>query len=161
MAAVDPTSAARLHPNNLRRVVRALEVWELTGRPISAWQGQWATPPDAPADRPRCLCLDLPRAELYDRINTRVGRMIEAGLIDEARALRNLQRPLSREAAQAVGYREVFRHLDGELALEEAVGLIQTRSRNLAKRQLTWFRRLPECRPVKEDLTFALWGLRM
>ena len=63
--------------------------------------------------------------------------------------------------AQAVGYREVFRHLDGELTLEEAVGLLQTRSRHLAKRQLTWFRRLPECRPVKEDLTFALWGLRM
>jgi tRNA dimethylallyltransferase len=87
--------------------------------------------------------------------------MVEAGLVEETRALRNLERPLSREAAQAVGYREVFRHLDGEFSREEMIGLIQTRSRHLAKRQLTWFRRLPVCRPVKEDLTFALWGLRM
>jgi tRNA dimethylallyltransferase len=161
LARVDPASAARLHVNDVRRVIRALEVWELTGRPISAWQGQWTAPPEAPADRPRCLCLDLPRPELYDRINSRVRTMVEAGLVEETRALRQLERPLSREAAQAVGYREIFRHLGGELSLEEAVGLIQTRSRNLAKRQLTWFRRLPQCQPVKEDLTFALWGLRM
>jgi tRNA dimethylallyltransferase len=161
LARIDPASAARLHVNDVRRVVRALEVWELTGWPLSAWQGQWASPPESPAGRPRCLCLDVPRPELYERINVRVGHMVEAGLVEEARALRRLERPLSREAAQAVGYREMFRHLDGELTLEEAVGLIRTRSRNLAKRQLTWFRRLPECQPVKEDLTFALWGLRM
>jgi tRNA dimethylallyltransferase len=161
LARVDPASAARLHVNDVRRVVRALEVWELTGRPISGWQTQWAAPPDAPPGPPRCLCLDVPRPELYDRINNRVRHMVEAGLVEEARALRRLERPLSREAAQAVGYREMFLHLDGALTLEEAVALIQTRSRNLAKRQLTWFRRLPECRPAKEDLTFALWGLRM
>jgi tRNA dimethylallyltransferase len=161
LARIDPVSAARLHINDVRRIVRALEVWELTGRPISAWQKQWSVPPEPAPERPRCLCLDVSRPELYDRINTRVGQMIEAGLVEEARALRHLERPLSREAAQAVGYQEMFRYLDGELTLEQAVGLIQTRSRNLAKRQLTWFRRLPECRPVKEDLTFGLWGLRM
>jgi tRNA dimethylallyltransferase len=169
LARVDPISAGRLHSHDVRRIVRALEVWELTGRPISAWQSQWTTPPPpqplASAARekgePRCLCLDVPRTELYDRINDRVWRMVEAGLVDEARALRSLARPISPEAAQAVGYREMFQYLDGALTLSEAVGLIQTRSRHLAKRQLTWFRRLPECRPVKEDLTFALWGLRM
>jgi tRNA dimethylallyltransferase len=161
LARIDPASASRLHVNDVRRVVRALEVWELTGRPLSAWQVQWAVPPESPADRPRCLCLDLPRPELYDRINARVWQMVEAGLIEEARALRHLEQPLSREAAQAVGYREMFQYVDGQLSLKEAVNLIQTRSRNLAKRQLTWFRRLPECQPVKENLTFALWGLRM
>ncbi len=161
LARLDPASAARLHINDVRRVVRALEVWELTGRPISSWQSQWKSPPQGLSDRPRYLCLDLPRPELYDRINARVRSMIDAGLIDEARALRKLERPLSREASHAVGYQEMFRHLDGELTLEEAVGLIQTRSRNLAKRQLTWFRQLPECRPVREDLTFAQWGLRI
>jgi tRNA dimethylallyltransferase len=103
----------------------------------------------------------VPRPELYDRINNRVWRMVEAGLVEEAHALRRLERPPGREATQAVGYREVFRHLDGELTLGQAVELIQARSRHLARRQLTWFRRLPVCRTAKEDLTFALWGLRM
>jgi tRNA dimethylallyltransferase len=157
---VDPASAARLHANDVRRVVRALEVWELTGRPISALQQQWAArqPPDAPD---YCLCLDLPRAELYARIDTRVGQMIADGLVEEVRALHRLQWPLSREASQALGYKELFAYLDGADTLEDAVARIQTRSRNLAKRQLTWFRRLPECRKVSPQLTFALWASRM
>jgi tRNA dimethylallyltransferase len=159
LAAVDAVSAARLHPNDVRRVVRALEVWELTGRPISAWQTQWAEAPELPPDR--CLCLDLPRPVLYQRIGARVGAMIAGGWAEEARALRALGRPLSREAAQALGYREMFDHLDGRATLEETVRLIQVRSRQFAKRQLTWFRRLPGCRFVSEELTFALWGLTM
>jgi tRNA dimethylallyltransferase len=145
LAAVDPAAAARLHPNDLRRVVRALEVWQLTGRPISAWQQQWS------GERRRAhpvLWLDLPREELYARIDARVGRMMEAGLVDEVRALRRLPRPLSREAAQALGYKELFDHLDGRASLEEAVERIRARSRHFAKRQLTWFRHLPECVPV-------------
>jgi tRNA dimethylallyltransferase len=159
LAAIDPASAARLHPNDVRRVVRALEVWELTGRPISAWQTQWAAPPDLPPDR--CLCLDLPRPELYRRIDDRVEAMFAGGWIEEARALRALGRPLSREATQALGYREVFDHLDGRATLEETVRLVQARSRRFAKRQFTWFRHLPGCRFVPEELTFALWGLTM
>ena len=159
LAAVDPASAARLHPNDLRRTVRALEVWELTGRPISAWQTQWAAAPDLPPDH--CLCLDLPRPELYRRIDARVEAMIAGGWLDEARALRALGRPLSREAAQALGYRELFDHLDGRATLEETVALIQTRSRQFAKRQLTWFRHLGGCRMVAPELTFSLWQSRM
>jgi tRNA dimethylallyltransferase len=75
------------------------------------------------------------------------------------RALRRLPRPLGREAGQALGYKELLDHLDGRLDLEQAVARIQTRSRNFAKRQLTWFRHLPECRPASRELTFALWGL--
>src|SRR5205085_12512600 len=101
LAAVDPTSASRLHPNDLRRIVRALEIWELTGRPISAWQQQWQAPAASP---PRCLWIDRPRAELYARINARVQQMIDAGWLDEARSLLSLPRPLSREARQALGY---------------------------------------------------------
>jgi tRNA dimethylallyltransferase len=170
LARVDPASAARLHPNDLRRVIRALEVWELTGRPISAWQTQWSVRDEAwgggggegNAPRPtphvpRCLWLDLPRDVLYRRIDARVERMIAEGLVEEVRALRGLGRPVSRAAAQALGYKEMFEHLEGKADLAETVRLVQTRSRNLAKRQLTWFRHLPQCRPASEELTFRLW----
>lgn len=158
LAQVDPATAARLHPNDLRRLVRALEVWELTGRPISAWQTQWKT---AATNPPRCVWLDLPRAELYARIDARARHMVAAGLVEEVRALRQLARPLSREGAQALGYKEMFAHLDGQATLEETIVRIQTRSRNFAKRQLTWFRHLPECLPVSRELTGAAWGLKM
>ena len=164
LADVDPVAAARLHPNDLRRVIRALEVWQLTGRPISAWQQEWAPaeqpfPPAATADR--VLWLDRPRQELYARIDARVHEMMAAGLVEEVRGLRRLGGQLSREAAQALGYKEVLDHLDGGAGLDETVRLIQTRSRNFAKRQLSWFRHLPECRPAAEQLTFRIWGLTM
>src|SRR5262245_21133361 len=150
LARVDPVTAARLHPNDVRRVVRALEVWELTGRAISSWQQQWprsddkvtrwqgdkvnAKPPSVTLSPCHlvtlspCLWLDLPRAELYDRINRRVEQMFAAGLVEEARALRLLPRPLSREAAQALGYKEVFAYLDGQATLAEAIAQVQLRS---------------------------------
>jgi tRNA dimethylallyltransferase len=160
LAAVDPATAGRLHPNDVRRVVRALEVHELTGRPISAWQTQWeGTALPRPADT--CLCLDLPREDLYRRIDARIVRMVEQGLVEEVRALRRLGRPLGREAAQALGYKELFGYLDGRGTLEEAVREIQTRSRNFAKRQLTWFRHLDGCRLVSDQLTRELWASRM
>jgi tRNA dimethylallyltransferase len=87
--------------------------------------------------------------------------MIAAGLVEEVRALRRLPRPPGREAAQALGYKELFEHLDGRATLAEAVARIQTRSRNFAKRQLTWFRHLPQCRFVSRQLTFSSWGLTM
>jgi tRNA dimethylallyltransferase len=156
---IDPATAARLHPNDLRRVTRALEVWQLTGRPISVWQTQWER--DISRPDPRAFWLDLPRAELYARIDARVERMIADGWVEEAVALRRLPQPLSREAAQALGYREVFAHLDGQASLEETVRLIQTRSRNFAKRQLTWFRRLPGCQRMPGELTEAEWERTM
>jgi tRNA dimethylallyltransferase len=156
LAEVDPETARRLHPNDLRRIVRALEVWEQTGRPISSWQQEWKHPAGLPQHR--CLCLDVPRAELYRRIDARVLEMFATGLVDEARALKSLPQPLSRQAAQAVGYQEVFAHLDGQATLAETIDRIQTRSRNFAKRQLTWFRHIPECSPASAELTFALWA---
>jgi tRNA dimethylallyltransferase len=161
LAAVDPISAARLHPHDVRRVVRALEVWQVTGRPLSAWQTQWGT--NADAARCRAVWLDLPRDELYRRIDVRVEEMIAQGLVEEVQALRRLPHPLSREAAQALGYKEMFAYLDGRTTLAETIQGIQTRSRQFAKRQVTWFRHLPGVRPVgpapTEELTIAAWGL--
>jgi tRNA dimethylallyltransferase len=155
LAAVDPKTAARLHPNDVRRVVRALEVYELTGQPISAWQQTWDTsacrdpsrPPPEPVRIP-AVVLDLPREVLYDRINRRVDAMLAAGWLDEVRRLRDLPRPLSREARQALGYRELLAYLDDGGDWDATVDLIRTRTRQFAKRQLTWFRHLPGCVPV-------------
>jgi tRNA dimethylallyltransferase len=159
----DPQAAARLHPNDVRRVVRALEVWEATGRPITDWQKEWSTPSAAaaPGQPPRVLCLDRPRDELMQRIDGRVVQMIEQGLVEEIRALRSLDPPLSREAMQAVGVVEIGRYLDGKATLAEAVADVQRRSRRFAKRQLTWFRSLPECHFISPELTLALWSLKM
>lgn len=161
---VDPATAARLHPNDVRRVVRALEVYELTGQPISHWQTQWhddgpSEPPTLACNPtvPRCLVVDLPREELYARINTRVFSMIAAGWLDEVRRLMELPRPMSREAAQALGYAELLAHLRGQISLADAVERIQTRSRQFAKRQLTWFRHLPYGRKCEGKLTTAIW----
>ncbi len=142
---VDPEAARRIHPNDLRRLVRALEVLELTGRPISEWQRQFQQPRPRPTP---AVWLDWPRTQLYARIDQRVDEMIERGLLEEVRKLIPLPRPLSKEARQALGYKELLDHLAGGMTWEETVKRIKTRSRNFAKRQLTWFRRLSECLPV-------------
>jgi tRNA dimethylallyltransferase len=159
LAAVDPVTAARLHPNDLRRVVRALEVWQLTGRPISAWQREWGAA--APTSGPRCVWLDVPRAELYARIDARVVRMFEQGLVAEVAGLLRLPRPLSREARQALGYKELIDHLEGRASREDTLAAVQRRSRNFAKRQISWFRHLPGCQPVRGELTTSAWDHRM
>ena len=150
---IDPMTAQRLHPHDLKRVVRAIEVWEMTGRPISCWQQQWQ---EATLGHPAvavCRWIDRPRRELYSRINYRVEKMLESGWLDEARRLRDLHLPMSREASKAVGYPEIFAYLDGKMGLPEATAKIQMRCRQFAKRQMTWFRNLAECRqlPISGD----------
>jgi tRNA dimethylallyltransferase len=156
LARVDPRTAQRVHPHDLRRIVRALEVFELSGRPISSWQTEWTTKPE-PQSLDQVFWLDLPRAQLYERINRRVEGMFADGLVEEARGLRALPRPLSREAAQALGYREVFAYLDGQATLEETIAQVQTHSRQFAKRQITWFRHLPGCTCASRELTVQRW----
>lgn len=147
LAEVDPVSAARLHPNDRRRVIRALEVFELTGRPLSEQQEQ---PPRSPAERPaRVYWFSAPREWLYERINRRVEAMFAAGLLDEVRALRAEPQGLGRTARQALGYKETLTHLEGRCSLPETVAAIQTRTRQFAKRQHTWFRNLEECVPFE------------
>ena len=156
LAAVDAVAAARLHPNDTRRLIRAIEVYEKTGRPISQWQRQFEV--GRPAVECRVFVLDWPKAELAARIERRVREMFAAGLIEEVRRLCSLgpfsQREregisgnqLSRTTRQAVGYREVIEHLEGRRSLEETVELVERHTRQLAKRQMTWFRSLSECR---------------
>jgi tRNA dimethylallyltransferase len=160
LAIVDPATAARLHPNDHRRVIRALEVWELTGRPISDWQRQWRDDA-AQAAGPPVYCIERPRQELYDRIDQRVQDMLADGWLDEARRLRQLAPPVSREVLAAIGYRELFAFLNGQVAWDETVRVIRQRTRTFAKRQLTWFRHLSACRFVPPQLTSLPNGSRM
>jgi tRNA dimethylallyltransferase len=142
---LDPPTAARLHPNDAMRIVRALEVIRLTGRPLSRFQtehGQPAPPGVA------VFALERPRAELYERINLRVRTMFEQGLVEEVRGLLTPPRSLSAVTAQAVGYREVIDLLAGKQGLEATIDRVQTRTRQFAKRQGTWFRGLTEVHPV-------------
>jgi len=143
---VDPAAAARLHPNDTRRLIRALEIYRLTGRPISEFQKQFDA--GVPADRCRVFVLDWPREELHARIERRVSEMFTNGLVDEVPALLTGPKPPGKTARQAVGYREVIEHLEGRWNLAETVDLVQLHTRQLAKRQNTWFRSLSECRFV-------------
>jgi tRNA dimethylallyltransferase len=144
---VDPQAARRIHSNDGRRIVRALEVHRATGCPLSELQRQHALPPQ---DRPQnVLWLSAPRRWLYERINRRVERMFADGLLDEVRYLLADPHALSPTARQALGYKEVIEHLEQGLPLPETVALIQTRTRQFAKRQHTWFRHLEECRSVE------------
>ncbi len=146
LAQIDPVAAERLHANDARRLIRAIEVFEKTGRPISQWQEQSDT--GLSAEECRVFVLDWPRVEIYARINRRVDAMFAAGLLDEVRGLLNAPKPLSKTAAQAVGYREVVEHLGGKCGLEETIELVKMHTRRFAKRQCTWFRSLGECRFV-------------
>ncbi len=141
LAAMDPQTAARLHPNDRRRVIRALEVMTVTGRPLSELQIEHERP--APASV-AVFALQRPRDEMHDRINRRVVTMFHDGLVEEVRRLVHGTRPIGPVPAQGVGYREVLEHLEGRWSLEETVGLIQARTRQFAKRQETWFRGLTE-----------------
>lgn len=144
LAAVDPFSANRLHPNDERRIVRALEIYQLTGEPASAQQQQGPLPPE---ERPECVVWLHPRRDwLNERIHQRVDQMFEAGLVDETQRLLSRERSPGRTARQALGYREVIDWLEGRLESEDAAReLICTRTRQFAKRQHTWFRNLAEC----------------
>ena len=137
---VDPTAAARLHPNDVKRLVRALEVFKLTGVPISEQQTQFDAEPLV--DPRRVFILTWPREELYRRINRRVQTMVEDGFLDEVRRLAESGVELGPTASKAVGYREMAAVLRGEQTIDEAIERVSQATRNFAKRQETWFRSL-------------------
>jgi tRNA dimethylallyltransferase len=144
---LDPPRAEKVHPNDLRRIVRALEVIEVSGRPMSELQ---LHPPLPEAERPRHVYwLSPPREWLYRRIEQRVDRVFAEGLVAETRTLRDRFGTLSSTALQAIGYREVVEHLEGQHSLDETIELIKRHTRQFAKRQHTWFRNLEECRAVE------------
>src|SRR5690606_3310694 len=133
-----PASAGRLHPRDRRRVIRALEVYRQTSRPLSEQQQQSPLPPQ---DRPRHVYwLEPERSWLHERINRRLEQMMAAGLVDEVRRLLSAPQPISRTARQALGYREVIDTLEQGGDWAETIHRIQTNTRQFAKRQHTWFR---------------------
>jgi tRNA dimethylallyltransferase len=145
---VDPLSASRLHPHDKRRIIRALEVFRQTGEPISHQQTQFED--GTPAENCRVFVLSWSRSDLHGRIDARVDGMFTRGLADEVQCLLASHGALSRTAMQAVGYREVLEHLQGNHDLPATIELVKTRTRQFARRQDTWFRSLIECRRVSQ-----------
>lgn len=150
---VDARAAARIHPNDLRRTIRALEVWRLTGQPLSAtWRSGRLL------YHALLVGIDLDREVLYRRIDARVDHMVRRGLVDEVRALVARGFGPWLISGQALGYKEIVEHLAGRATLEDAVALIKQATRNYAKRQLTWFRREPGLVWLRRDVPEAGCG---
>jgi len=139
---LDPRTAGRIDRHNPRRLVRALEVFHETGKPISELQAQWDEK-HAPVSAP-IIGLTRERTDLVERIEQRIDEQIAAGWVEEVRRLLPLGLEKNPSAMQAAGYRELAAHVRGEMSLGDTVALIKTRTRQLAKRQLTWFRREPQ-----------------
>ena len=135
----DPASAAAIHPNNLKRVIRAIEFMEESGGSIAAHNSQQRERESA--YRSVFFVLTMDRARLYERIDRRVDIMMERGLVDEVAGLRAMGIQRDSTSMQGIGYKQVYGYLDGEYDLEEAVRLIKRDTRHFAKRQLTWFKR--------------------
>ena len=134
---IDPAYAEKLHPNNLPRVIRALELFEATGRRMS--EQQRAALAAEPPYRSLCICLTCrDRAELYRRIDRRVDSMLQNGVLEEAKLVYD-NRETYRTAAQAIGYKEFFPYFAGEMPLNDCANRLKQATRNYAKRQLTWF----------------------
>jgi tRNA dimethylallyltransferase len=135
---VDPLAAENIHPNDTRRVIRALEVYRITGKPISSLQRQWNA-----ADMVhnwKIVGLRRDRTDTNSRINRRVQKMIAEGLVEEVKSLLGEDKPLSKQARCAIGYAEIIGYLSGRMSLEDAVELIKKHTRHLAKNQRTWFK---------------------
>ncbi len=139
LESTDPVAASRIHPNDQRRTIRALEVHHLTGSPISAHQAQW----DAGRERPDALLIGLewPTEAINRRINARVRAMVEQGFVEEARALWEASR-LGPQPREALGYKQLIAHLEGRATLETALEATKIETRRFAKNQRTWLRRL-------------------
>lgn len=157
LAAVDPPAAAKIEPANLRRTIRALEVIELTGQKFSSFAQVW--------DRHESIYpglevrgLGLPTSQLRTAIARRSADMVAAGLLDEAASLRQQPRPVSRTAAQAIGYAEAFAVLDGKLELPHLASAIAERTWRYARRQRSWFRSDPRVQWSTPDEVRSAWA---
>lgn len=139
LAEFDPVSAQRLHPNNLRRIIRAIEFYRTTGVPIS--EHQEMTKRIESRYEPVMFCINHTRDILYERINIRVDMMLEEGLADEVKSLMDMGYTKNMNSMKGIGYKEMMTYLNGECTLDEAVEAVKQGTRRYAKRQLTWFRR--------------------
>ena len=146
---VDPECAARLHENNLSRVIRALEVYKLSGKTMTRVQAESRLVPSP--YNPCMMMIDYDRETLYSRIDKRVDLMIEAGLLAEAEEFFTHKDYVT--ASQAIGYKELKPYFDGECSLTEAVENLKRETRRYAKRQLTWFRKDSRINRISADNT--------
>ena len=164
LSEADPAAAARIHPNDRKRLVRALEVFELTGQPISSFQTHWTS--EERRHVAVWVGLEWDREALNRRINARVKAMMAAGWVDEVRRLLARGPSLSHTAAEATGYRELIEHVNGKLTFDEATEQIKIATRQLARRQMKWFRRFRDVTWIAGDqpperiaeAVLALWG---
>jgi len=146
----DPISYKEIHANNRKRVIRALEVYKLTGKPFSSYnvgKDFYKSNYDI-----YYYVLTMDRKRLYDRINKRVDIMVEKGLIDECIKLKNMGYTSHMQSMQGIGYKEILYYLENNISLVEAIDMIKQGSRNYAKRQLTWFRRDKRCVFLDKDI---------
>jgi tRNA dimethylallyltransferase len=138
LSKIDPVSASKIKPNDLRRIIRALEVYKSTGKPISYLQNKSS---DSSAKfNYQIIGFKRNRENLYQRINLRVDKMIKDGLIEEVKMLREMGYREDLNSMQSLGYKQINKYLDGEYSKEEAIDLIKIETRHYAKRQMTWFK---------------------
>lgn len=136
---IDPISANKININDKKRVIRALEIYDITKKPMSEYNKNFRK--ENKDYNLAMICLNMDRSKLYDKINKRVDYMIENGLIEEVKFLLEMGYKPDSVALQGIGYKEIIMHLNKDSTLEESIDLIKQKSRNYAKRQLTWFRR--------------------
>lgn len=135
---VDPVGAERIHPNDRKRTIRAIEVYELTGTPLSELQVQWTS--ENPREDVIIIGLDYPAEAINRRINARVKAMIDAGLVNEVRQIHEAE-AFGRQASEALGYKQLLEALEGSISEEDAIEQIKIRTRRFAKQQRTWLRK--------------------
>ncbi|HWQ79262.1 MAG TPA: tRNA (adenosine(37)-N6)-dimethylallyltransferase MiaA [Anaerovoracaceae bacterium] len=141
LKALDPAAAGRIHPNNLKKVIRAIEVFETTGEGIREFSRSFVPTKDY-----RCILIGLTRnrEELYGRIDERVDQLMKAGLIKEIESLLEMGLTVDSISMKGIGYKEIIAYFHGEYSLTEAVRLVKRNTRHYAKRQMTWLRRFPD-----------------
>ena len=139
---IDPAKADELHPNNLRRIIRAIEVYKKTGKQASALQKQYKLA--RKSYKFKIICISREREDIYRRIGERVEIMFGNGLVDEVRSLLDNPEGLSKQARQALGYKEVIQYLEDGLTLDDTKEMVKLNTRRFAKRQMTWFRSFPD-----------------
>ena len=152
LKSVDIESANKLHANDLKRVIRALEIYDTTGSKKSAMQNTMQT--FNTGINPLIIGLTMDREKLYSRINQRVDIMVNDGLIDEVKALVDMGLNESHQSMSGIGYKEILPYIKGEMTLDESLELLKQNTRHYAKRQITWFKKVPTLTWV--DLTNGL-----
>jgi len=164
LKSIDPKSAQKIHQNNIHRIIRALEVYYLTGTPISKWHENHKNTPTQPTEKHKLFGLNWSRKTLYERINKRVEQMIENGMVEETKSI--VSKGLTIEncpALKSVGYKYVIEYLNRKINSQQMQALIQQDTRNYAKRQLTWFKRNKDIQWIDCDnlengeITEILW----